>query len=309
MSAVALVVNPPVPAGGQVTLPGVAKPLRLSHSRKQTMLTCGRKYRYVYVDRLEADAASYSLPFGGASHTALAQYVTAHALGAYIDPAEAFVRAWNEQTKRPIAYSSIWSEEGCRKTGVSLMEQFRDKWTELGWKAVLDKDGLPIVERELHVLLPGGVVWIAIIDAVVETPDGRILVLDFKTPGDASMPTFASISDQLLGYQVAVNANRETLGLTRDIDGLVFFELIKRPIPKTKSGTGPHIVVSEPAPPRSRQDVEEWIRECQFVARDIRDQRFARRPMDSYNTPCELCDFMSHCHSGISHGLKPRTFS
>ena len=309
MTAVALVVNDPLPAGGQVTLPGVARPIRLSHSRKQTMLTCGRKYRYVYVDRLESDATSYSLPFGGAAHTALAQYVTAQAFGAYVDPVENFVRAWTEETKRPISYSSIWSEEGCRKTGVKLMEQFRDKWTELGWKAVLDKDGIPIVERELHVLLPGGVVYIAIIDAIVETPDGRILVMDFKTPGDASMPTFAAICDQLLGYQVAVNANREALGLSRDVDGLVFFELVKRPIPKTKTGTGPHIVVSEPAPPRSRQDIDEWIRECQFVARDIRDQRFARRPMDSYNTPCDLCDFQVLCHTGVRHGLQPRTFS
>jgi hypothetical protein len=270
------------------------------------MLTCGRKYRYVYVDRLQSEVTSYSLPFGTSAHNALAQYVTAHALGVYLDPRDSFIRAWEQETKRPISYSSIWSEEGCRNTGLRLMDQFEAKWTELGWKAALDKDGLPLVERELHVLLPGGVEYVAIIDAIVETPDGRVLVVDFKTPGDAAMPSFASVSDQLLGYQVAVNAHRESLGLSRDVDGLVFFELVKRPIPKTKSGTGPHIVLTDPAPPRSRKDIDEWIRECQFVARDIRDQRFSRRPMDSWNSPCDLCDVLNLCHFGLSHGIKTR---
>lgn len=280
-------------------------PITLSHSKKEVMQTCGRLYKLKYVDRLERKVKTANLGFGDAVHQGTSAVLTAQAFGLETDPVPVFNGVWKDFVSQPVEYSSIWSEEKFAQTGQILLTKFVEDWRARGWTPLVDPDGNPVIEREFKVLLPDNITYIAIIDAVVRTADGKILVLDFKTPGNASMEDFACLSDQLLGYQVVVEAHKEALGIER-VDGLVFYELIKRPPSKSGRGEGPTIHVEDPVPPRSALDIAEWIQELQFVADDIRRKRFSKRPMAAWNTPCALCDMKSLCTRNSMDELQVR---
>jgi hypothetical protein len=272
-----------------------ASTVYLSHSRKSVMQACGRKYYLQYVERLASKVQSSNLGFGSSVHSGIASYLTAKHFGVDTDPGSVFESEWSDYTSNNvIQYASTWTPEDLAATGRVMLQKFMEDWTKRGWTPVVDVDGNPIIERELRINLPGNIVFTVIIDAVVRTPDGKVYVLDFKTPAQPSMPGFAALSDQLIGYQEAVKAHAAQLGIST-VDGLVFYELIKRKVPKSSRGEGPTIHVEEPALPRSQTDVADWILECQFVANDIRSRRFSKRPMDAYNTPCALCDYSKKC--------------
>lgn len=279
--------------------------LLMSHSRKQTMLTCGKKYQYNYIDRLEPVARSSNLGYGSAIHTAISAYLTAQAFGATIDPIEIFNREWAEFCQGDVSYSSVWDEQKLIETGKRSLEVFLEDWAQRGWTPIMDVNGLPVIERQLEVLLPNGVRYLVILDTAVRDQNDKVIILDFKTPAAASIPGFASLSDQLIGYQVAVEAHKDELGI-QQVDGLAFYELLKRAIPKTSRGDGPKIHVEEPSLPRNQQDIDEWVSEVGYVARDIMDKRFYKRPMDSFNSPCQLCDFQKKCMGLPDVGLRKK---
>ena len=274
------------------------EPIQLSHSKKSVMQACGRAFRYKYVDRLGTRLTSANLGYGAAIHQGTSLTLTAQSLsGQLSDPTPAFNVAWDEFiTTNAVGYSSNWDADELRKTAEVVLAKFREDWAARGWEPVFDIDGVPVIEREFKVQLPGNVIYTAIIDALVRTRDGLILVLDFKTPLNVSKPEFYEISDQLLGYQIVCDAHATQLGITK-VDGSVFYELTKVRVPKDKKsrGEGPKIHVTDIVPRRSDTDVNDWILETQFVAQDIRNKRFQRRTMDSYNSPCTLCDWTNTC--------------
>lgn len=294
--------------------PDTLELVELSHSRKVLMQKCGRAYRYKYVDRLGTKLQKATLGYGGSIHKGAASTLTAQSLGGLItDPTPVFESAWTEfVSKNAVEYSKDWDDEQMRKTGRLILERFTEDWKQRGWEVVCDVEGIPVVERELRIRLPGNIIYIAILDALVRTPEGRILVLDFKTPAQVSKPEFYELSDQLLGYQVVCDAHAETLGITQ-VDGAVFYELTKVKVPKdSRRGEGPKIHVTEIIERRSQDDIDDWIQENQFVANDIRNKRYTRRPLDAYCTPCALCDWSMVCRSLPDPNVykrKPRRFS
>lgn len=291
--------------GMQQPLIGTRSGITMSHSRKQCMTTCGQKYKLAYIDRLETDARSANLGFGGAIHTAIAAYLTAQAFGAIIDPKEVFDREWGEFTTGDVSYSSVWDEEKLTATGHRSLEVFLEDWALRGWTPVMDINGLPVIERQLEVRLHNGVKYLVIIDAIVRDQQGKVIVLDFKTPAAASPVGFSGLSDQLMGAQVAAEAHKDVLGIEQ-VDGLVFYELLKKSIPKTARGEGPKAHVETPTLPRSQDDINDWISELGFLVSDIQQKRFAKRPMDSFNTPCQLCDFLKKCTFGSDPALRKK---
>lgn len=277
--------------------------LRLSHSRKQVMVTCGRKYQLQYIERLEPIAKSSNLIFGSAVHSALAQFLTARAFDLDCDLIGTFQEEWKTITsKEVIEYSTGWDAQSMEATAIRLLLLFINDWTDNGWTVVLDPQGVPVIEREMLVRLPNGDTYIAIIDVMVRDLRGRIIVIDFKTPAQESPEDFVSLSDQLMGYQLTCDANAPALGITQ-VDHLAFYELLKKKIPKTARGEGPVIHLSTLANRRSQEDIQAFVRELMFVARDIREKRFAKRSMDAYSTPCGMCSFLSECISGDRSGL------
>lgn len=281
--------------------------IRLSHSKKSVAQTCGYRFKLQYIDKLESKFRSANLLYGNAVHAGIAATLTALALtGQMIDPIPAFQDYWDNGLRHSdyvTEFSSTWTPEGMKAAGELSLRRFMEDWRQRGWEVVIDAEGMPVIERELVVALPGDIVFKCILDALVRDAQGRIIVVDFKTPSDAAMDGFAELSDQLLGYQVACDAHAQSLAIPA-VDGMVFYELIKKNVPKTSKGTGPSIHVAEPAKRRPPERIAEWISEMQFVAEDIRRKRFNRRAADSYNTPCELCDFASACRSNDISGLR-----
>lgn len=281
--------------------------IRLSHSKKSVAQKCGYRFKLQYIDKLEAKTRSANLLYGNAVHAGIAATLTALALtGQGIDPIPVFRDYWDNGLKHSdyvTEFSSTWTPEGMKAAGELSLARFMEDWPKRGWTVVIDADGMPVIERELVVMLPGGIVFKCILDLLARDDQGRIIVVDFKTPSDAAMEGFAELSDQLLGYQVACEAHAASLGID-GVDGMVFYELIKKNVPKTSKGAGPTIHVAEVTPRRPAERVAEWISEMQFVADDIRRMRFNRRAADSYDSPCSLCDFISACRTSDTSGLR-----
>jgi len=303
MAAVSAVLAAP-PGNAQQDVQVFSRPTQrkrriyLSHSARELFTTCGRKYRFSHVDRLETIHRSSNLGFGGAVHRGCEVFLIAQATGEVVeDPIEAFDRSWNDFCESHVVdYSSKWDREGLTAVGHRLIQKFMEDWIARGLYVVLDSMGVPVIERKLKIELPDEVIYTAIIDVLAMTPDGQILVIDLKTPAQVAFEGFTEQSEQLLGYQVVVDAHAEALGISQ-VDGRAFYELIKRPIPKTSRGEGPVIAPFHPVGRADDESIRDWIYETLAIANDIRAGRFPKRPGDAYNSPCSMCDMANFCLS------------
>lgn len=296
----------PARAVAQATLPGTLSEILLSDSAGSLMTTCGEAYRFRYEERLEPVRTSSNLFFGGLIDDAASQFIVAHTFGETFDPLASFAQAWDEATAdKEIQYPSGFDAEKTKLMGMQMLERFVEDWVARGWTAMLDMEGKPIVQRWLRIRLPGNVVYRGVIDVVVVTRDGKVIIVDLKTTAQ-HFEEFSLVADQLTGYQVMVEAHADTLGIEQ-VDGLVFYDLVKRaPLTdKSRKGTtGPTVEVDEPAPPREREELEAWIREQVFIADDIRRRRFSKRPAKAFNSPCKMCDMKNFCWKNDASELR-----
>jgi len=295
---------PAVVVNGQPQLfQGRQKTIYLSHSSRTLYEVCPRKYRHRYVDRLMEEATSVNLVYGTAVDEATGAFMAAHALGRIIDPVPIFERTFDEEAAtKAVRYSTKFdSRDTCVTSGKRLVELFVQKWLDLGYTAILDPEGKPLVQVEIRYRIEGAVEVTGFIDVIARDRSGRVLLLDVKTPSAASGETFTAKSMQLTNYQVGVEADPDRFGIDR-IDGLGFFELIKRPV--TPRGAGPEVLDPVIQAPRTREALDEYVEEMRFIADDIRKKRFPCRPLDAYNSPCgEMCEFSRLCAFGDATGL------
>lgn len=283
-------------------------PIRLSDSKKSKMQGCGKAYQFAYVDYLRTKLRSATLEYGSCIHAATSAFRTAQAFGQVIDPVPVFLSAWDKACESmPMQFSSTMNAEDLRACGELSLKRFVEHWLDLGWVAVMDPDGMPIIEREFMVQLPDNVTYNGIIDSVVRDRQNQVIVLDDKSPASPAMEGFARLSDQLLGYQVLVNAHAQSLGIDQ-VDGLGFYELVKRKVPKSSRGEGPVIHMDTPSAPRNDEEVGEWVQECLAVADDIRRKRFSRRSWGAFDTKCSLCDYHAYCTVNDASDLEVAEF-
>jgi len=295
----------------QIPLKVVEKlqPVYLSHSSGTLYEVCPRKHYNRYKLRLQSRETSVNLGFGNAIDEGASAFIVGHALGRDVDPVPIFEAAYEKFCESNIvAYSTKFeSKEDIMAVGRLLLQKFVQKWLDTGYVAMLDPQGVPLVQVELKVNLPGSVIFTAILDVIVMTPDGRVVVVDIKTPSQASSHQFHTLSNQLTGYQLSVDVHKERLGIDH-IDGVAFMELVKRPIPKQKNrGVGPEVLSPVEHPVRPLEEVEEFVQTRVWIAEDIRRGRFPKRPLDAYNTPCgDMCEFTRFCTTKSKEGLVVR---
>ena len=279
----------------------------LSHSA----ITCYRRwpaeYKAKYIDRLSPERASMNLGYGKAVDEGFSAFVAGHALGTTVDPVPLFVAAYEEFARdNDVEYTSRWDgKDAAIASGRVLLERLVEKWHSLGWTAALDPDARPLVQLELKVVMPNNVIYTSIIDFVVMTEDGRLLVVDLKTPSAESTAEFARLSDQLTGYQLAVETHHKTLGIDH-IDGLAFLDAIKKPIPKTSRGSGPVVAHPHIVEPRTREQLQAFVDGVLWTAEDIRRGRFPMHSLDSYNSPCNMSEYVNYILTGDTTGLVVR---
>lgn len=286
--------------------------VHLSHSARESYITCPKKYYYHYVKRLSSTKIGAQLGFGNAVHTACAVYLSATVTGAIVDPVSVFLREWKQfiTCTATVTYGKF-TPESLEETGVALVKAFMEYWPTSGFTVIVDIHGKPVVERRLKLKLPGNVIFTTINDLLAITNEGLVAVLDLKTPAQLAIEGFASLSEQLLGYQVSGDAFAEELGIEQ-VDLMAFVELhkvtVKKPPKKAdaKQPLQPRVAPVELVPRHSTEEVREWLQETASIANDIRAKRFPRRPGDSYNTPCGMCDFSNLCVKQSMEGLEVR---
>lgn len=283
------------------------KTLYLSFSSDSTYQTCPRQYKLSRIDRISEVQESMATMFGKVVHTSIYLFLKSRIDGASFTPGLFFEMEFKKRAmESSLRLPANWSIEDFIATGKLMMERFEDFWNRDEYEVVIDADGEPVLEREFKIQLPGGIVYTAIIDAVLRRKrDGWIIVTDWKTPAQAAFEEFALLSEQLTGYEVTVEAFLESLGLDR-IDGTMFVELIKRKVPVKKGAMGP--TVNEPVVVRCRTDEEkqEWLESRQETARNIRAGKFPRRPLSAFSSPCGMCGLRKLCLHGAMDGLMYR---
>ena len=293
-----------------------AKPVYLSHSSSTLYEVCPHKYKERYKERLESTVTGVSLGYGSAYDEATCAFIVAHALGHenQLDPVAIFEEKFEEFARtNTVGYSTTFnSKEACVASGKVLVEKFIESWLGHGYTAALDPEGKPIVQRELRVKLAPNVFYTAIIDVLMMTRDCEMLLSDIKTAAQASDGSFHLNAGQLTGQQSVVEAHRDALGID-GVDGLCFYQGLKKSIPKLAKGgkagrgTGPVVLDPMVCPPRTEAEVQAYVESRLWIAEDIRRGRFPKRPLDAYNTPCsDLCDYRQRCIHGDSTGLRVR---
>jgi len=266
---------------------------------------CPAAYDFQYEQGITTEAASVNLPFGTAVHSGATGWIEADALGKHFDPVDAFKAEWKKALDTEIlTFPSDKDPEDYEKIGVQLTELFPDAWKHTGLQVLIDPQGQPVVERRLQSRIAPGIILSGTPDVLATNEDFDVVVPDIKTPAQASLPFFASASEQLTAYQLLAEdeSNKALIGIDR-IDRLGFFEGIKRKVPKSKKATGPAWEKPLTVPRHSNNQVNDLIRKATELKRDRDRGYFPKRPRMAFNTPCAMCDYRNWCHYEDPTGL------
>lgn len=272
-------------------------------SKLESAENCGYAYKLRYVEKVQTRSESANLIFGTAGHETVEHWL----LGDYSgtppkDPAEYFIHRYDAlMGEKAVKFSSRWTKESLRETGVVLAKLFPAAWRKSGLILAEDDKG-PMIERELEVEFREWVLRVKIDLLAVHGPTAKLAVGDIKFPSTESPAGFEMVAGQLTDYQAALDAHASALGIDR-VNGLFYFEGIKKVVPKKGRGTGPEWHMSPIAPRRTAAMVEERL---QKHARKIREHEqgwYPRQERMAFNSPCSLCDFKDYCYYGKKTGL------
>lgn len=282
--------------------------MRVSCSQAQAFSTCGRLYRYRYVDRLSTLTLSLALLFGRAMDVALSGYVYNHALGKSFNLKDVFEESLEEGlTRQQVQFPAHWDADTAREVGRIMCDQFPEVWEKSNLVAALDPDGMPIVQRRLIVPLPNNHELELVLDTVVmDLLTGQIGPLDFKTTSQALSPEspFGYNAFQLTTYQYG--ADKAMSSFLGPMDNTGFMELVKRKPAKTRQGKGPTVEMPRFYPRRTPEQVQDMLEVYKGLIKDVKEKRFHRPVNGAYNNPCDMCDFARLCVHNDRQGILTR---
>ena len=277
--------------------------MRLSFSKAETFLTCGRKYYYKYVKRIVPLVTGVALPFGRAIHSACTAYVASLSLGRSTDIVQDFLSAWQTETNGlSLEYPAHFDFDAMTEMGKTMSDRFPETWNKAGLVAVLDENGTPLVEQKCSIPLGDGEhELVFVIDILaLHLNTAAYGVLDLKTAAQEHTEFFGENSNQLTIYQHgADSAYGKWLGA--DISNVGFMDCLKRKA-DTPSGTGPLVQPPRFYKRRSPEAVTEVLDQLNHVATQIQANRFFRPMNGSFNSPCNTCEFARLCIHNDTQG-------
>ncbi|MBK8168574.1 MAG: PD-(D/E)XK nuclease family protein [bacterium] len=277
------------------------KPARLSPTGALKYETCPRQYLLEDVRKIRPAHRPANLAFGGVLHLVVEEWIKGWMAGKPFDPAAMFDREWRAAREAEgVEYSASQSPETLGATGRALAARFAERWPGFGRLPALDRHGEPLIERKLEARVGPDLVVVGKPDLVVFDPEGRLEVLDLKTPAAPADPAWLALADQLTAYQVLLDAHAERLGLPR-VERLGLLELVKRKV--TPKGQGPEVRAPVSVDRRSPEAVGEYLAKLRGIAGDLRRGRFPRRSLMAHNSPCGLCAVEGYCRAGDAEGL------
>ena len=282
--------------------------MRVSCSRIQTVDTCGIMYDLRYNQRLTTVARPFALFYGIVIDRAISAYVYNHALGQDFDVLTKFEECFDEGlAENQITYPQHWDADVAREAGRIHCDKFPEVWEKSNLIAVLDPQGIPVVQRRIIAPLPRNHELEMVLDfLVMDTDSGAIGPLDLKTTSQKLAPEspFGLNSFQLTTQQYGVDYEfGDYLG---PVSNVGFMELVKRKPPTSKKGQGPTVEMPEFYPRRTDEQLNDMLRTYVWRAEVITQKQFSRPTNGAYNSPCMSCDFARLCAHGDTQGIITR---
>ena len=231
----------------------------LSFSRVNRYLTCPEQYRLYYLENLRPKVESANLAFGALIHVALAEFFRQGQ-----DPADSFIREWDNLKTVELDYGKRESWESLREKGEKLLRRF------LLTEAPRIKQVMGI-ERKFEVAvttLDEPFIGIVDLDTVL---DGKRTIVDFKTASTGYEDHEVALSDQLTAYFLG----------EPEAEQVAYCVLVKTKEPRIEW----HLSERNPA------HLAEFVEKVRIIAADIRAGRFYKRP----GKHCAWCDFLPVC--------------
>ena len=275
--------------------------IRLSASQVAAADDCRRLHWYRSIAKVKVDALAANLAFGKSVDLVIREYLDALTRGKPPpDTRGRFRELWAEQCdEHELSYASTQTPDDFLRIGERAMDEFPTAWEQTGYTVVTDAAGDPLLDLRLEAFMGEELGirlwWVGVLDIVVYTREMDTAVIDAKTSATAHTPLYTIRSEQLTGYQILLDANRQTLGIP-PVDRLGFLDVLKR---KTAPHVPPPVVVNKRPP----EELAEFRQKLFWIADDIRRERFPKVSRMQYNTPCTLCDFSGHCVRGDTEGL------
>jgi hypothetical protein len=264
------------------------RPFYSSPSRSLAIDNCPRAYFWQYEAKARPAISNHALLFGEA-YDEVWNWFLLRGRG-QISPQEAeeaFEAKWAPVEQQSVRFSSRGNWADLLKIGKALAHQIPDAWDASGYELLKDRNGLPMVQRDLLVRLAPDHIHRMKIDLVVRTRDGQIGVVDNKTASAATAEHFVAAAEQLLDYQIAVDAIAASNGWG-PVEMLAFWESLK-------SKSNPRILPPNETTRHSDADVRERIEKLRWQRQVVQLGHFPKSPRMAFNTPCGMCDFAKGC--------------
>ncbi|MGD9733973.1 MAG: PD-(D/E)XK nuclease family protein [Desulfamplus sp.] len=188
--------------------------LHVSHSQISTYQLCSLKYYFHYVEARKAESVSAALPFGASLHSAIAVYYRSVKHGK-TEPLNNIIDCFNtaftldmESSDVPILFSkNMPDKEAALKMAKSMLEVFYTN---------NNLNGFEVVDVELPLSSPlytvdGGTTdyrIIGIIDLLLKSPDGELLIVDNKSASKSLSQQMAEQDHQMTAYSYLLATNR-----------------------------------------------------------------------------------------------------
>jgi len=277
--------------------------MKLTPTGLLTYEDCPRKYWYTAIARVRTRQTAANLVFGEVIHTVIATALRQPRLPSPEEVTEWFDQYWeNAIASQEVEYSTTQSPASLAATGRALATQWAETWPHWELTPLVDEQGEPLIERRLRTALTPALTLSGTPDLIAMDGQGRIVIVDFKTPAQACDTDFPAVADQLTAYQLLVENHAEALGISR-IDRLGFVELIKRKVPSNNRGKGPEVLPPLLVDRRPDETLADYRQKALWVTEAIHQGRFPKRTGQAYNTPCALCHYRRHCQFGETDGL------
>lgn len=188
--------------------------LHISHSQISTYQNCSLKYFFRYVEGRKAESVNISLPFGSAIHTALATYYRS-IKNNQIEPLESLTETFKnclyldiENSELPISYTkNMQDQESVKIIGVNILEKFYHSINISDYE-VVDVE-LPLsAPLYTHEGIATDFKLVGIIDLLLKSPTGDLLVVDFKTASKSISQSAVHEDTQLTAYCYLILFNK-----------------------------------------------------------------------------------------------------
>ncbi|MBF0231089.1 MAG: PD-(D/E)XK nuclease family protein [Desulfamplus sp.] len=259
--------------------------LHISHSQISTYQNCSLKYFFRYVEGRKAESVNISVTVGSSIHTALATLYRSIKAN-HTEPLEAITETFKtclsldiENSELPIIYSKTTPDkESAIAMGVKMLEVFYNT-VNIGDYSVVDVE-LPLsAQLYTHEGKPTDFKLVGIIDLLLKSPSGDLLVVDFKTASKSISKTAVDEDTQLTAYSYLLASNK-FITSTSDIE-CQYCVLLKTKEPK----------IQQISTIRTRSDRRRFAKIANVVLAAIDAKIFM--PVQSWL--CSSCDYSTIC--------------